>query len=165
MSVVVKGHHNPMDCWKKDLFSCQLDTFLNCSEKGGGELHLLLEKVLYWCWAWTMVAVEGKRLWKVEVIAMCLMLDHSWLQIHRQVSLNSWYQDEKKMYPLASSMVTAVTPYKVAIKLYCWQGFTVLFQTKLHSEETGVTTCSVLSWQWAVWEEKSHRWCQLGRRL
>ena len=35
---------------KKHFFSCQLNPFLNYSqEKGGGELHSLLEKVLYGC--------------------------------------------------------------------------------------------------------------------
>ena len=82
-----------------------------------------------------MAAVEGKRLWKVEAIAMHLTLDHSRLQIQRWVSLDSQYQDEKKMYPLASSMVMAVIPYKVAIKLYYQQGFAVLFQTKPHSDD------------------------------
>ena len=128
-------------------------------------MHLLLEKVLYGCWAWSTAAVEWKMPWKVEMIAMHLMLDHSQLQIHRQVSLDSQYQDEKKMYPLASSMAMAATPYKVVIKLYCQQGFAVSFQTKGHSKQTCVAICSVLLWWWTALEEKSHRWYQLGGRL
>ena len=82
----------------------------------------------------SMAVVEGNRLWKLEVIAMSLTLDHSRLQIHRRISLDSQCEDEKKMCSLALSMVTAVTPYKVAIQLYCQQGFTVSFQTKGHSK-------------------------------